>query len=186
MSLLLLLWLLFVERSVWGLLTLFAVVLHELGHLAAARALRLPVGHLRLAPTGLCIPLETALLSYRAEALVAAAGPAANLLSAVLAVLRHRAAPDDRLLFFAAASLVLAAVNLLPLPAFDGGRVLTAILCSILPPAAADPILAAAELVGTAAVWLIAAAAVLRSGANLTLCLLAAVLIWRMCGSLSR
>ena len=95
-------------------------------------------------------------------------------------LLLYRVRPDDGLLFFSAASLCLGGINLLPLPTFDGGRILAAVLCTLMGPDYADPLLAAAEAVGTALIWLIASALILRTGGNITLTVLAALLIWRM------
>ena len=174
------LWLILAERSVWGLLTLAAVLLHEAGHWIAARCLHIPTGNVCVGTAGVRIMLADGLLSYRAEALIAGAGPAVNLISAVFAVLLYRVRPDDGLLFFSAASLCLGGINLLPLPTFDGGRILAAVLCTLMGPDYADPLLAAAEAVGTALIWLIASALILRTGGNITLTVLAALLIWRM------
>lgn len=110
---------------------LLALLLHELGHLVALACIHRPVRGITLGAGG--AKIETEALSYRQEALSAATGPAANLLSAGLAL---RACP-----VFALVSLGLAAVNLLPLYPMDGGRMLRASLLSRLPPERARRIL---------------------------------------------
>lgn len=122
-------WLLIVERSDLGWLSVGAAAVHEMGHLAAARLLGLPMGDCSVGIFGVRIGIAQQMLSYRDEAILAAAGPLANLLSAAAGwgLLRlgcFRPQIERRLLFFMAASLVLACVNLLPLRSFDGGRLL--------------------------------------------------------------
>ncbi len=112
----------------WFLLTL---LLHELGHLAVLACFHRAIRGITLGAGG--AKIETEGLSYRQEVLSAAAGPAANLLSAGLTL---RILP-----VFALVSLALAAVNLLPLYPMDGGRILRASLLSRLPPERAGRIL---------------------------------------------
>ena len=103
---------------------LLALLLHELGHLAVLACFHRAIRGITLGAGG--AKIETEGLSYRQEVLSAAAGPAANLLSAGLTL---RILP-----VFALVSLALAAVNLLPLYPMDGGRILRASLLSRLPP----------------------------------------------------
>lgn len=173
-------WLLLVERSVWALLSLGAAALHELGHLAAARFLHVPLGGMTVGALGARIAIGDGLLSYRDEARIAAAGPAVNLLCAALAAALHRGRPDDRLLFFAAASLALGMVNLLPLPTFDGGRILACTCAQLLGTSAAGRITRAAGAACTVALWLLAAALWMRTGGNLSLLALSTLLLWRV------
>lgn len=110
---------------------LLALMLHELGHLAVLAYFHRPVRTIALGAGG--AKIETEELSYRQEALSAAAGPAINLVSAGMTL---RSCPA-----FALVSLALAAVNLLPLYPMDGGRILRASLLSRLPPERAGRIL---------------------------------------------
>lgn len=95
-------YLLIVERSVWGLLSIAAAALHESGHLLAGCLLHACPASLTVGAFGARIGLEGRLLSYREEAIIAAAGPAANLISAAAALLllHLRGGGDERLLFF--------------------------------------------------------------------------------------
>ena len=174
------LYLLLVDRSVWALLALGAAALHELGHLAAARLLRVQLSGFTVGGFGACIMLADGLLAYRDEAVIAAAGPAVNLLCAGQVVLLCRVRPDDRLLFFAVASLALALVNLLPLHGFDGGRLLTCLTAQLWGSTAASRISAAVGSICTILMWLAAAALWLRTGGNLSLLALSCLLLWRV------
>ena len=108
---------------------LLAVAVHEVGHLTAARALRIPVSALRLGFLGARIETGAALLSYGDEWLLAAAGPIASFAGAVAA------APFRNSSEFAArvcaVSLLLGALNLLPVETFDGGRMIQCALAKL-------------------------------------------------------
>jgi len=111
----------------WSLFVVL-VLLHELGHALAARALRLRVYSADLTPFGgQCVherpPSETA------GALIAAAGPAANAFLCGASLLALRAGSDflgprtqSLLDTFAMANFFIAVLNLLPIPPLDGAR----------------------------------------------------------------
>lgn len=107
---------------------LLAATLHEAAHLLALRLLSARVHKLCLSACGAV--LQTEPLSYGKELLAAAAGPAANLL---LALLFAKRAP-----IFALVNLCLLLFNLLPLYPLDGGRILRAALLLLLPVRAAE------------------------------------------------
>lgn len=104
----------------------FAALTHECGHLLMLRLFGIPVRGFRLTPAGAVLTADFAAsgCSYRAEALVHIAGPAINLLSALLFSLTGCPAA-------AAAPLLLGIYNLLPVSCFDGGRLLHALLLSL-------------------------------------------------------
>lgn len=112
------------------LLALSATALHELGHLVALAAAG--ASGLRLVPGAFGLRIYhdgRRLLSHRAEALAALAGPLANLATAILTLLLVRAgAAGEVALCFASVSVILASVNLLPISSFDGGRALVSLL----------------------------------------------------------
>ena len=93
---------------------LLAAALHEAGHLAALRALRIPVFALELGAAGAVI--RAGLRGEPREARALAAGPAVNLL---LAACFCSSRP-----LFALCNLSLGLWNLLPLPRRDGGALL--------------------------------------------------------------
>ncbi len=104
----------------------FAAVLHEVGHLTAARLCHVKVSGLRLDLFGARFKLD-GLMSYGTEWLIAAAGPLCNLLSAAVALLWWQTCSGemtDGMFLFSMASLVLGIINLLPIGTLDGGRML--------------------------------------------------------------
>lgn len=129
------------------LLLILCVVLHELGHALAARALGLPVREILLLPVGGLAVLGRAPQRPLHELLIAAAGPLVNLIIvvvlAVIGAVSGVAAgltPQDvvalvgeptllgGLLWLMQANIMLVLFNLLPAFPLDGGRMLRAVL----------------------------------------------------------
>lgn len=118
----------------WGLL---ACVVHELGHVAAARCCGGRVERLSLTAVGAELSFSyRAPLTYGRDSLVALAGPGANLLLGGLFYWQGRHLP-------AVLSLGLGVFNLLPILPLDGGRVLYGLLAERLDPDWADRLLTA-------------------------------------------
>jgi Zn-dependent protease len=108
---------------------------HELSHALMARAEGIEIEEIVLHPFGGLARLKTEPQNPRAELRIAAAGPAASFLFAVLAfggtqiaALGDYAATFVVFFLIAAGNLLLALFNLLPGYPLDGGRVLRAIL----------------------------------------------------------
>jgi stage IV sporulation protein FB len=101
-----------------------AVLLHEWAHVLAANALGMTITELELLPFGCAARLQCFAMSRGKEIVVAAAGPAANMLfaCAVFAVNRY-AFPMVIAEKLIASNLALASVNLLPALPLDGGRI---------------------------------------------------------------
>ena len=99
-------------------MTVLAALCHEGGHLAGLRLAGARVEAVRLTAFGAEIRADTRYLPYGREILCTLAGPAVNL---VLALLFARA-----LGWYlpAGVNLFLGCFNLLPLPSLDGGRAL--------------------------------------------------------------
>ena len=112
--------LLLTDRSGLCFALLFAATVHEIGHLLAARVLGVSVSALRIGLLGARIEVRGDLLSYGSEWLLAAAGPFASFACAcVTAPFRN---VSDFAMRICAISLLLGALNLLPVDTFDGGR----------------------------------------------------------------
>jgi len=102
-----------------------ACTLHEVGHWAAIRLLGGRVVRLRLTAWGAEMRLSAARpLSHGQMIAAALAGPAANLLLALLSALLARRGLGWRLYLFTGLNLGLACFNLLPASWLDGGRAL--------------------------------------------------------------
>lgn len=104
---------------------ILCALLHEGGHVAVYLLLvrRLPV--LRASVTGICLSMRGLTLSPGRQLMLAAAGPATNLLLAAL-WLAWMDGPGRYSYFgmwFAATNLLLGGFNLLPLSGLDGGQI---------------------------------------------------------------
>lgn len=169
-----------VDRSYEPLLTLLATVIHEVGHLLAAKLCRVPLRGFRFAPFETRMVLSGT-LSYGKELCICIGGPFFNLLSTALALLLDGAVfGDDPLSFFATVSLALALLNLLPIGTLDGGRILYGLL-------AWSGVLSAAEITvkilsffSLFCLWSLSVYALLRAGGSLSLFLFSATLFLRL------
>ena len=99
-------------------------ILHESGHALAYRALWGHWPELEVSPFGICLRLRGLPMTNLQELLLAAAGPAVNLLAcaAVLAFMRATAYTYGGY-WFACCNLLVGASNLLPLPGLDGAHI---------------------------------------------------------------
>jgi Zn-dependent protease len=129
------------------MLALFAcVTLHELGHSIAAKHFGIPVREIVLLPIGGVAMLGKLPEKPLQELIIAAAGPAVNVvIAAVLAVVGGPAlrtldghgllegvapnpSPDTFLFWLLAANVTLVAFNMIPAFPLDGGRMLRAVI----------------------------------------------------------
>ncbi len=117
------------DRSGLCLVTVGAALLHECGHLVAARLLRIPISGLQMSFLGARLEVSGRMLSYGEEWLLCAAGPFASLFAAAIAAPLWQYTDVARA--FSCASLVLGLLNLLPIQSFDGGRMLSCVLARV-------------------------------------------------------
>ena len=114
--------LLYFDASGFLRLGLLAAFLHEWGHIGAYLALfgQFPVIEVTL--TGFCMRTRGREMTLWQTALLAAAGPAVNLVLAGLWMLRLEQRATIRASAFLAANLLTGAFNLLPIPPLDGAQ----------------------------------------------------------------
>ena len=104
-----------------------AVMAHELGHVIALRICGARVTRLRLGIEGLSMDYAGA-LSHLADSFCALMGPIFGAVFAILTSMLGNRLDSGYLLCVSGVSAVLSAFNLLPVPALDGGRALSAVL----------------------------------------------------------
>ena len=121
-----------------------AAAFHELGHWIALRILGAKAAALRLSVLGAAMEVDSGRLSYGGELAAVLAGPAANLLAALVLT----ALGGERWPAAVGANLVLCAFNLLPVRPLDGGRALYLLVSWAAGPAAGE---AAGRWAGTVA-----------------------------------
>ena len=127
-----LLFMLIYDRSGLAAMSLLAAALHELGHLIAARAMKIPIGAMRFDLLGARIDVKGRILSYGEEWLLCMAGPLSSFVFSLIGSFFW----SNSLIAvtFSCASLILGLLNLLPIQTFDGGRMLECALLSFTTP----------------------------------------------------
>lgn len=172
------------DRTGLALAAVLAAAVHEMGHLAAAKGLRIPVRSLRFHMLGAGLEPGGRPLGYGEEFLLCAAGPMASFLFAILpAPLWVSSAFAAQL---SCASLALGLLNLLPIRSFDGGRMLNCALCAKTSPAVADTVLTATSLIFLFLLWATAVYLLLRAGDGLSLWCFSMSLFSRFFSALKR
>ena len=155
------------DRTGISLLTVAAALLHEGGHLLAARLLGIRLERMRLGFLGMRLDMGADILSYGQEWLLCAAGPLVSLLGAAVAAPLWGIWKSAR--FFSCASLVLGLLNLLPIRSFDGGRMLECFLSLTLGTRASERVMTACSFLFLFLLWATAVYFLLRVGDGLSL-----------------
>lgn len=152
------------------LVTLLAAVLHECGHFAAARLLRIPLGDLHLDLLGARLEVRGKLLSYAEEWILCAAGPMISLICAAIGGMFWGIEPISvAAIRFSCASLVLGVLNLMPIRTFDGGRMLEVTLLSFFGERVVESVMRTFSFLLLFLLWAVAVYFLLRAGDGLSL-----------------
>ncbi len=162
-----LVWMLLCDRSGVALATLIAASVHECGHLWAAHRLHIPMRRLRLDLPGARLDTDGRMLTPGEEWLLCAAGPLCSLLLSVASSFWWER--GDFFVTLSCISLLLGALNLLPVKGFDGGRMLEAALFRFLPPRALHLLLSGATFTVLFLVWAVAVYLLLIVGDGLSM-----------------
>ena len=171
-----LLWYLGLEEML--LWCMVASVVHELGHAAAAACMGVRIRRLRVTAVGAEMVLRpTQMLSYPQELAIALSGPAANLLTGILAA----RIPGSGQAVFVGSSVMLGVFNLLPLAPLDGGQAAKAALSLLISPEAGMLTVRLLTAVGTVLLLGAGAWMFVRTGYNISLL---GVGVWILAGSL--
>jgi stage IV sporulation protein FB len=115
------------------LCTIPALILHEWAHILAAAALGMTITEMELFPFGCAAKMQCFAMSRAKEIIVAAAGPAANMLAACVVFIIDRYYESfDMSGKLISANLAIATINLLPALPLDGGRIARASFASFM------------------------------------------------------
>lgn len=164
------------ERDLLFLASIAAALFHELGHLSAARVLKIPIRMLEIDLMGAKLYPAVSLPSYGAELMLAGAGPLFSLLLALPAAAMR--CPFGDLLLTSTLSFTL--FNLLPISGFDGGRILHAALAMIWQARQADRVILVTTYLSLLLMFSLSACLLLRFGEDATLAVLSASLFARL------
>ena len=152
------------SNSIEPVLTLAAILIHELGHIFASLLCKCNLKKFSFQFGGLLLSGSGGYTSYFTEAAVAFFGPFFNLVSAC-AFWSAELAP---LVFFRQVSLALAILNLLPINEFDGGRILQCAFNSFLPLEYSEKLCGIFSFLALFFLWNISVYLVLKTGRNLS------------------
>ena len=115
------------DKTGYMLPALFAIILHEMGHLFMMWILECSPKRIKLIPTSVQItaPFQK---RYRNDFLVAVSGPVVNILLFSTLYFNYLAFGNEVTLYFALLNLVIGVFNLLPVKGLDGGTILFCVL----------------------------------------------------------
>lgn len=160
------------QAAFYGLL---ASLMHETGHLIAFAMTGCRPRKIAFEMTGIALTKSTVNLSYRKELVVLVAGSAVNLIIFGIAVLI--AGDIDRVDMFAAAHLVVGVMNLLPIAALDGGKIMSLLLMQSCSEQRANAICFGVQLIFIAFIMNYSIGTILQGELNFTLLILLFYLI---------
>lgn len=104
----------FFTETLFRLLAVYlCLLIHEAGHIAAARSFGIKLSYLKIMPFGIAMRFKTPLNSHKTQFVTAVAGPLASIIAGLLF-------KDE---FLRAANLALGIFNLLPVKTLDGGKI---------------------------------------------------------------
>lgn len=154
-----------------SLAILASAALHELGHLIAASYFDVELNCFSLDLMGARLHTSTRLIPYESEAILCLCGPAMNFLSCVMILpfILKGYEISFFIKYFFASSLLLGTINMLPVSSFDGGRVLSCVLCKFFTPSSVSKITSFTSFVCIFCLWSMSVYILLRQGATLTL-----------------
>ena len=185
---------------------LFAAFLHELGHLLAAKMLKIKVKEIKFGFSGVRIVTDERLTSYKNEIILAMSGPLVNiaifcsvwavfslcgeggegmLFSLDAFLLSSKLDKWGMLAFFALSSLIQAILNLLPVKTFDGGRILSCATAQFFGDRVSEWVLSVTSAFSALLLWILALYLMLRAGGGLGIYVFAACIFVGIIGQKS-
>lgn len=111
------------DKTGFVLPTLFAVFIHELGHLFAMWALGISPKRIKLIPTSVQIVSDIA-SRYTSDIFVSLCGPIANFVLFIALYINFLSFKNEMSLCYGLLNLIIGIFNLFPVKGLDGGRIL--------------------------------------------------------------
>lgn len=166
-------------NSAHPFLLISSALIHELGHITAAKLFHCKIRKSRFSLSGIRIYADVSKTSYTGEAIIAFFGPAVSILSGLFALLIRNYTPALYLSCFASISLSIGIISLFPVNGLDGGVILTSLLNNFLPPDRAVMI-AKAISVGFAFVfWILSVVVQIKIQINIPMLILSTIMMFR-------
>ena len=153
------------------LAVLLSAVLHEAGHILASVYLGVEISSLSLDLLGAKLCTAGKLISYKQEIALCLAGPMMNFITfTILFPLIFKGYICSELAECTlVSSAILGCVNMLPISSFDGGRVVSCLLSSVLPYRVSNFISNSLSIFCVFCLWCISVYLLVRAGSTLTL-----------------
>jgi len=104
-------------------------LLHEAGHMLAAKILGYNTQGIRIEPFGVCLKLEGEQINCLHEVIICAFGPIVNIILIILGTIFVYIGVKVPEVFFVS-NFYMLFINLLPILPLDGGRILKSVLCA--------------------------------------------------------
>ena len=115
------------DRTGLSLPALFAVFMHEMGHLFCMWVTDCAPKSVRLIPAS--VQIRTGIgSSYKRDIAVAICGPAVNFLLFAILYFNYLAYSNETVLYYALLNLIIGLFNMLPVKGLDGGTILYSLL----------------------------------------------------------
>jgi membrane-associated protease RseP (regulator of RpoE activity) len=162
------------DGAKYPLMLVLAVLIHELGHILAARLVRAPLASFSCGLHGFSMAFDFTSLSFGKECFVLLAGSGLGLTAAALALGQR-----DSFAYFSAVSAALSLLNLLPIRGLDGGAALSCVLDHFLLPDRSYKIAKMISWCAALFFWLSAVWIQLRIHPNLSLLAASFYFLWR-------
>lgn len=166
--------LLFTDKTGLMSASLFAVVMHEAGHITAMKITRSAPESIRLCPSGILI-VGRSFLTFRESIFVSLSGPAVNIILFSLLYPLGILTKSPVILSNSGVELIFGLLNLMPVKGLDGGTVLRMILEKNLKHGSL--IFKTVSVMFSLLLFIIGTAVAVNSTSNLSLLLLALYLI---------
>lgn len=155
------------DRTGYMLPTLFAIIIHEAAHLFVMWVQDAAPLSIRLIPSSVQINKRFS-FSPKNDILIAAAGPAANLLLCGCLYFNYVAFGNISVLYYAILNLIIGCFNLLPVKGLDGGTIVYTLICKFKGHHRAALIMRIITLIIAAAVIILAVTLTFRSRFNIS------------------
>ena len=160
---------LFITHSYFAISALIAILIHETGHIIAAKKLKIKMTLCKIDIFGASLTPASNDFSYSDEMFLCICGPALNFFTAAVALPFYFITKNTVVLYFVLASLSLGLLNLIPIKGFDGGRIFMATLCLLTDIYMAEKILSVVSFICIFILWVMSIYFLLMSGSNLSL-----------------
>lgn len=156
------------DKTGFALPSLFAIIIHETGHLFAMWVLDCAPKSIRLVPASVQITRDMS-NSYSHDIVIALSGPAVNLLLFGVFYFNYLCFKNELTLIYGLINLLVGTFNLLPVNGLDGGTVLFSILAKKNDYNRAMLVLKGITLILAVSVFIVAVTLTVRGKVNISL-----------------